>query len=428
MSYWQDDRGVWWCRFYADGTKSSPRLKRRLGEDLAAAEAKRRYQVLRGRAAARRSGLPEAPTFAELVDEWKPLRLKSYSPAWQKQALRILEQRLLPRLGHLVLDDEDGVRRGPRLTLLEIERFRSARLRDGTKPATRNRELGLLKAILRLGQEWGSVRRLAFPLHAIHTEVEEERTVWMTPEEWGQLRAVLTDLEAWAAGRRRGRVLRPAKEGAARRYGGPRVPGSEDDLEIQRSTARILPVLEALLLTSSRFGEILSLRWDQVDLRAGKIRIEQAKLRGRVKNVVKDQPIGQELRALLEAQPRGVGRALVFPGPAGKGEPWDPRFFQRLFARAREVAGIRREITIHTLRHTAASWVVQSGYGLLEAQRLLGHSQSRTTERYAHLAPTSLAAPVVALGAITARGSFGGPKRDPDSSKSEEGVRGNPRG
>lgn len=81
------------------------------------------------------------------------------------------------------------------------------------------------------------------------------------------------------------------------------------------------PRLEALLLTGSRFGEILALRWDQVDLKGGRIRIEQAKLRGRVKNATKDQELIPEMKALLERQPRGVGKALVFPGPAGRSHP-----------------------------------------------------------------------------------------------------------
>ncbi len=408
MSYWQDPKGVWWCRFYADGTKSGPRPRRRLGGKLMpAAEAKRRYEILRGQAAARRNGFAEAPTFRELVEEWMPLRLPGYSPSWRAWIEQVLEKRLLPELGHLVLDDEGGFRRGPRLTLLEIERYRARRERDVTRPATRNRELGVLKAILRKGEEWGSVKRLAFPLYAVHLETEEERTVWITPEEWGRLVDVLTSPEAWAAGRDRVRQLPPAKPGAARRYGGPRVPGSEDDLQVHRSTARILPVLEALLLTGSRRGEILSLRWDQVDLKAGKIRIEQAKLRGRLRNLFKDQDLIPEVRQLLERQPRGVGRALVFPGPTGA--PWDPRNFQRLFDRAKDVAGIRSEITVHSIRHTAASWTVQAGRSLFEAQGLLGHSRSVTTERYAHLAPASANPPAAAVAAFASVGRIGRP-------------------
>lgn len=423
MGLWQDESGVWRCRYLADGTKQGPYLQRKLGK-MPAAEAKRRYEILRGRAAARRDGFAEAPTFAELVAEWKPLRLPDYSPSWRKAVERVLKDRLLPRFGHLVLDEEGGLRRGPRLTLLEIERYRAARVKDETAPATRNRELGLVKSILRLGEKWGSVRRLAFPLHAIATELEDEKTVWIEPAEWARLRDVLTSPEAWVEGRQRVYRLPAPKEGAARRYGGPRVPGSEDDLDVQASTARILPVLEALLFTGSRFGEILSLRWDQVDLKAGRIRIEQAKLRGRVKNTTKVQEIIPAMKELLERQPRAIGRALVFPGPAGKGAPWDRRHFQRLFERARDVAGVRGEITIHTIRHTTASWLVQSGYGLLEAQKVLGHSQSRTTERYAHLAPASATAPASAVAAIAASGQIGRRESDHGSGEPRAGSEG----
>lgn len=406
MSYWQDESGVWWCRFYSDGTKSGPRPRRKLGE-IPAQEAKRRYEILKGRAAARRDGFAEALTLAELVEIWRPIQQPKYSAAWAAATEQKLVDHILPRLGHLILDEEGGFRRGPRLTVLQIDRYRALRTKDGTMPATRNREVSLVKSIIRRGQEWGEVPRLAFHLHAVHLEPEEEKTVWIEPEEWARFRAVLTSPEAWAAGRAKIRVLAPAKEGAARRYGGPRLPGSEDDLEIQAAAARFLPIFETLLFTGSRLAEIVRLRWDQVDLKAGRIRIEQPKTKKRVKNSTKTQELIPELKALLESLPRGIGKAPVFPGPTGG--PWDVRFVQRVFARARDVAGIRSAITPHSIRHTTASWLVQAGYTAVEVKAVLGHSQLRTTERYMHLGPTHVRAATSAVAAIAAAGKIGRP-------------------
>ncbi len=53
---------------------------------------------------------------------------------------------------------------------------------------------------------------------------------------------------------------------------------------------------------------------------------------------------------------------------------------------------------MHVLRHTFASWLVSAGVSLYEVQRLMGHAHIRETERYAHLAPSTLAAAVGAIG------------------------------
>jgi integrase len=77
--------------------------------------------------------------------------------------------------------------------------------------------------------------------------------------------------------------------------------------------------------------------------------------------------------------------ALVFPAPSG-GAWHDTNFRKRIFAPAITEAGVRRG-TPHDMRHTAASWLVQSGVALYRVQALLGHESITTTQRYSHLAP-----------------------------------------
>ena len=59
-------------------------------------------------------------------------------------------------------------------------------------------------------------------------------------------------------------------------------------------------------------------------------------------------------------------------------------------------AGIK-EFRVHDLRHACVSWLVQGGVPLLEVSKLLGHSTTEMTERYAHLAPENLKAAVGTL-------------------------------
>ena len=66
------------------------------------------------------------------------------------------------------------------------------------------------------------------------------------------------------------------------------------------------------------------------------------------------------------------------------------------FATACKKAGIK-DLRIHDLRHTAASWLVMEGVPLLQVSRLLGHRSITQTERYAHLAPESSRALVEVL-------------------------------
>lgn len=61
-----------------------------------------------------------------------------------------------------------------------------------------------------------------------------------------------------------------------------------------------------------------------------------------------------------------------------------------MFRKVRTAVGLTEEYTLHTLRHTCASRLVQSGMQLMLVKEWLGHSTVKTTERYVHLAPTSL--------------------------------------
>ena len=141
------------------------------------------------------------------------------------------------------------------------------------------------------------------------------------------------------------------------------------------------------LRTGMRQGELRALRWQDVDLVAGRIFVRQNIVRGHVGTPKSGKPreiaLGEEVRAALKAH-RHLRGPLVFCDMAGnvltKGEMKHPLW------RACKRAGLRL-IGWHVLRHTFASHLVMRGAPIKAIQELLGHATIQMTMRYAHLSP-----------------------------------------
>jgi len=155
-----------------------------------------------------------------------------------------------------------------------------------------------------------------------------------------------------------------------------------------------------------RQGEILALRWPNVDLVRGALHVREAIWRGIVGTPKggrsREVPLSDELRAALRELPSRFAGGLVFPAEGGrhlrKNECKWPLW------RACKTAALRR-VGWHVLRHTFASHLVMRGVSLKAVQELLGHKDIKMTMRYAHLAPgiTRDAVALLDSPAITAK-------------------------
>jgi integrase len=146
-------------------------------------------------------------------------------------------------------------------------------------------------------------------------------------------------------------------------------------------------MLLVAMRTGLRKGEILGLRWQDVDLAGGRIMVRQNVVDGQYgtpkSGKAREIPLGDEVRAALKAH-RHLRGPLVFC--TDRGGLFTTGELKRPIERAYERAKLR-PIGWHVLRHTFASHLVMRGASLKVVQELLGHSTILMTMRYAHLAP-----------------------------------------
>jgi integrase len=139
--------------------------------------------------------------------------------------------------------------------------------------------------------------------------------------------------------------------------------------------------------TGVRRGEMLSLRWMDVDMLSRRVYLRETK-----NGALRILPLSEAAICVLASLPKGATGDLVFEGvDAARLSVYTKRVFARL--------GIP-DASFHTLRHTSASWLVQQGVDLYAVGQLLGHKTPRMTARYAHLSPEYMAGAVGKLNGI----------------------------
>jgi integrase len=130
------------------------------------------------------------------------------------------------------------------------------------------------------------------------------------------------------------------------------------------------------LLTGARRGEVLAMRWEDVDLAQAIWRIPHTKA-----NRPHWLPLAQPVVSLLQALPHLYDNPYVFPGRDGKGPLVN---LAKAWTRIRMRAGLT-DVRIHDLRRTLGSWFAADGASLLLIGKALNHTQVSTTAIYARL-------------------------------------------
>jgi site-specific recombinase XerD len=143
-----------------------------------------------------------------------------------------------------------------------------------------------------------------------------------------------------------------------------------------------------------RAGEVVRLKVKHIDSAQKIIRIEQSKGR-KDRNVMLSAEMLDLLRQWWKAR-RGFDATIplqerwLFPGRR-PGKPMTTRQLNRLFHEAADAAGIRKGVTLHALRHSFATHLLERGTDIRVIQALLGHDKLDTTARYTRVATGMIA-------------------------------------
>lgn len=158
-----------------------------------------------------------------------------------------------------------------------------------------------------------------------------------------------------------------------------------------------LAIIKLLIFTGARKGEIEQLKWSEVDLAGGYLRLDDSKTGQKI------IPLNGAAAKVLAEIPRMDGSRYVFPAHRDNG------FYQgtpKVWKVVRQNAGLD-DVRLHDIRHSFASIAVSGGASLPVVGALLGHSNSATTQQYAHLLDDPLKLVTEAVGNVLEK-SFSG--------------------
>ena len=290
---------------------------------------------------------------------------RKHGDVWCDQILRVFEA-----LAHKPLSE---------ITVHQVERVRTERLKAGISPSTVNRNVTCLRGALSHAVRSGYLE--AHPLSDMkNVDVDDSGKVrYLSDDEGERLRASLK-----ARDNRKREARARTNEWLRDRGREPR-----PDIPLDGYSDYLTPLVLVSLNTGARRGEMFGLEWADVDFD-----LEQITIRGETskKNRTRHIPLNAEALGALKRWYKQSTTRLVFSGFNG----------ERLDNVRKAWSGVLADADItafrwHDLRHTFASWLVMRGVDLNTVRELLGHGDIKMTLRYAHLAPQHKAEAVARL-------------------------------
>lgn len=286
-----------------------------------------------------------APTVRDLADRYIEQHLPKKRHDAAADDKRMIEHYIIPALGGMKVVDVDFV---------DIDKLHRKITKAG-KHYRANRVVSLLSKMFALAIRW--TMRDSNPVKGVERNVEQPRERYLTDDEMGRLvRALLVHPERQAAN-----------------------------------------VVMLLVLTGARKGEVLSAKWSDLDLDAGRWTKPASTTKQNKAHRVPLSPKAVELLSVIkgEAEP---GAIYVFPGRKGD-HVTDLKHSWTTIRKAAKLEGVR----LHDLRHTYASILASSGLSLPVIGGLLGHATPQTTARYAHLTDEAMREATTIVGSLVGK-------------------------
>lgn len=250
----------------------------------------------------------------------------------------IIRRHLIPRWGKLRLDE---------ITPQAVAKWLGEKSEEGLAPATVEKIRVMFGRSFELARQWSIPGGDKNPVRGVRgPKVDNGRQRYLSAEEVGRL------LEA--AGK---------------------------SLNVQ-----LRPLVAIAVLTGARLGEIRLARWEDIDLGRRSWLVPVAKTKPRY------VPLSQAAINVIEALPRFEGCPWLVPNPETK-KPFVS--IKHAWQKVRRDARLP-DLRYHDLRHSAASFMINSGIDLFAVGKVLGHADYKSTMRYSHLANETLLSAVEA--------------------------------
>ena len=362
-------------------------LNRRIGpvrsaggsDGLTRAQAERAFHKLQDEEEQRpsRRATAQAMTIEAVANTYRREReLEGASKSYLETLESIQRVHLVPHFAERPVD---------RITVEDVETLAAKMLKQGQSPKTVRNVLGFLHSLFELAVARGwchenPTTRAVAPKRRRSTDSAPDLQFLTLVELEAVLRAIPDDVVK--------REPAPTRNGRR----GPAPPPSPDVLG---------PVLSVLILTAAMTGlrqsELLGLRWRDIDWTAHRIRVRNAWVRGEHsargksdlstrRSVPMADRLGGELDRWSKRTVYGGQDDLVFAHPQS-GRPLDRSKVSKRFKQACKDAGVH-VIRFHDLRHTFGTQLAAASTPLRTVQEFMGHADAKTTQIYAHYAPS----------------------------------------